>query len=64
MQTFGLKHRCQLIIRLKTIECYKRLLCYLSFLPYTSNLLLIFVITLFVAIFLRLQEVQMLRHSS
>ena len=56
------KYKCQLIVRLKTIEYYKRLLCYLSFLPHTSGLLLIFVTALFIAILLRLQKVKKPRH--
>ena len=55
------KRRCQLVVRLKAIECYKGLLCYLS--SSTSGLLLIAVTASFVSIFLGLQEVERRRHS-
>ena len=32
----------QLVVKLKAIEWYKRLLCYLSFLPHISGLFFIF----------------------
>ena len=54
------KHRYQLIVRLKAIKCYEKLLCYLS--SSTSGLLLIAVTALFVAFLLRLQKVKKRRY--
>ena len=56
------KHRCQLIVRLKAIKCYEGLLCYLS--SSNSGLLFITVTALFVTFFLGIQEVERRRHSS
>ena len=55
------KRRCQLIVRLKTIECYKGLPCYLS--SSTSGLFLIAVTTSVIAILLAFQEVERRKHS-
>ena len=61
VQTLWVKRRYQLVVRLKAIKCYKKLLCYLS--SSTSGLLFIVVTALFVAILLGLQKVKKLRHS-
>ena len=61
VQQCRLKHRCQLVVRLKAIECYKKLLSYLS--SSTSGLLFIAVTALFIAILLGFQEVERRRHS-
>ena len=56
----SVKQRCLLIVRLKAIECYEGLLCYLS--SSTSGLLFITVTASFVAILLGLQKVKRRRH--
>ena len=61
VQQCRLKHRCQLVVRLKAIECYEGLLCYLS--SSNSGLLLIAVIAIFVSILLGLQEIERHKHS-
>ena len=56
--------KCQLVVELKAIKCYKKLFCYLSFLSYIFGLFFIIFTTLFVALFFGLHKVWKPKHTS